>query len=220
MRIKLKTDVFLKLELATLLSKGLEFSGLGFVNVLKENEETVFEVYDIEVMDVGSSALTEIPSEKILPLLDRSDARNMKLWFHRHPVGNHTIGAHNWSATDENTATKTPLGGVPEMVKWALAIVRTPQAWVGRLDMFGKDEEVKTAHLEVEYYKDEPFAEAIIAMREDHLERMRKEMEQLRLTYRYGKSWRTAGTATPFTTPLTRLRDLLGRTFAVRKGKR
>jgi hypothetical protein len=70
----------------------------------------------------------------MLELMDRDDAAGMKLWLHRHPVGNGIPGPHNWSGTDHDTCVNTPLGGIPELVKWSAAIVRTPRGWVGRLD--------------------------------------------------------------------------------------
>jgi hypothetical protein len=114
----------------------MSLSGFGFVKVVKQDGETIFEVYDTVLLDVGSSAFTEIPAERILPLLDRSDAPKMKLWWHVHPLGNNQPGAHNWSSTDNHTATTTPLGGVPELVKWSISMVRTPQTWVGRFDRY------------------------------------------------------------------------------------
>lgn len=177
MKIRLKPNVFIKLEAVRVAVGGLEYSGLGFVDVIKEGEETVFEVYDVVLMDVGSSVFTEIPAEKILPLMDRPDAKKMKLWFHRHPVGNETPGKHNWSGTDEDTATKTPLGGVPDMVKWALSIVRTPQTWVGRIDRF-KDGAVQTVHLPVVWNTDREFVAEAITLRDQYLLRLAKETEE------------------------------------------
>lgn len=59
-------------------------------------------------------------------------------WFSsnrmRHPLGNGKPGPHNWSGTDEHTATQEPLGGVPGLVPWSVAIVLTSGGWVGRVD--------------------------------------------------------------------------------------
>jgi hypothetical protein len=188
MKIRLKPSVFLRLEAATVLTEGLEFSGFGFVEIKKEGEEKIFEVYEVVVLDVGSQGFTEIDATKILPLLDRPDAKQMKLWFHRHPMGNDTPGPHNWSGTDEHTATKEPLGGIPETVKWALSIVRTPRTWVGRIDRF-KDGEVKTNHLPVTYCTDEPFMQNITALKNEYLA---KAAEKAAVQVRDYEQWQSA----------------------------
>lgn len=120
-----------------------EFSGLGFVKYQKPD----FYVYDASILHVGSEGYTEIKTANILGLLNRPDAQAMKLWFHAHPVGDGIPGPHNWSSTDHNTCRETPLGGIPELVKWAIAIVRTPRGWVGRFDSFGA--QGRTIHAEV-----------------------------------------------------------------------
>ena len=91
-------------------------------------------MYDIILLHVGSEGLTIIPGEQVMELTKREDASNMRVWFHRHPLGNRTPGWHNWSGTDNQTIAETPLGGIPEIVKWSASIVRTPQGWVGRID--------------------------------------------------------------------------------------
>ena len=144
--INLTPDVALKLETVTAQMHGKEFSGIGFVRFAKGD----FEVYDVVVISVGSEVYTEIPSEKLLPLMSRPDAENMKLWFHRHGIGNGVPGIHNWSYVDSHTAREEPLGcpvGMAHLVKWSVSIVRTPKGWVGRYDTYG--ESGKTAHLRV-----------------------------------------------------------------------
>jgi hypothetical protein len=131
-------------------------------------------VYDIEILDVGSSAFTEIPSEKILALMDRPDAGKMKCWVHRHPLGTDKPGPHNWSGTDNRTAEQEPLGGIPELVKWSISIVRTPQAWVGRFDRY-QDGQVITFHLPVEYGVEQAFIEKVRGLRKAYEARVRKE---------------------------------------------
>ena len=177
MKIILSHDVFAKLEAARVVVGGHEYSGLGFVNVTKQEDEIHFEVYDVVLMDVGSSAFTEIPAERILPLLDRSDAPKMKLWWHAHPLGNAQPGKHNWSATDESTATETPLGGVPELVKWSISMVRTPTTWVGRFDRY-QDGKVLTKHVPVVFCPDQSFINQANALKNDYevrLEQLQKE---------------------------------------------
>jgi hypothetical protein len=146
MKIRFEPLVALKLETLVNATRGQEFSGFGFVDLDKTNG--TFIVYDIVLLDVGNVIYTEIPTKKILELMDRPDAPHMKLWFHRHPMGDGKPGPRNWSSTDEDTARRNPLGGVPELVQWALAIVRTPEGWVGRYDTFGP--KGRTYHLEVE----------------------------------------------------------------------
>ena len=121
---------------------GLEFSGLGEV---ERNEDGDFLVKDVYLMDVGTAVFTDITPDRIVAL-PYSDTR--KLWFHRHPVGNGVAGPHNWSGTDHHTATKEPLGGIPQMVKWSIAIVYTPSGWTGRID-FHQDTGTKTYYTDV-----------------------------------------------------------------------
>jgi hypothetical protein len=139
--IVLHSDVALRL-LSYASATRLEFSGFGFCRV--ENE-TIF-VYDFELLHVGNPTFTEIQPEKIVALMSRSDAANMKVWVHKHPVGNGVPGPHNWSGMDNQTIAETPLGGFPEMVKWSASIVITPSGWVGRIDNHLTKQ---TRHLEV-----------------------------------------------------------------------
>ena len=119
-----------------------EFSGVGFCR--RETKEII--IYDFVLMDVGSSSYTEFSGAKMLPLLERSDAGNMKAWLHKHPVGDGIPGAHNWSSTDVRTAELEPFASPPELVHWSVSVVLTPRGWVGRLDNYDKQ---ITAHLEV-----------------------------------------------------------------------
>jgi len=143
MKIKLLPEVALKLEVCGAQTRGLEFSGFGWV--YSDGENII--VYDIEVYNVGSEVYTEIDTRTMVELANREDAGDMRLWFHRHPVGNGTPGPHNWSAMDHNTIRTIPLGGIPELVKWSCAIVRTPYGWVGRIDNHITK---KTEHVDVE----------------------------------------------------------------------
>lgn len=120
-----------------------EFSGFGFCRLEKE----VVRIYDFVLLALGSEVFTEIPTKKILALMERSDAGNMKVWLHRHPMGSGVPGRENWSGTDENTIQTNPLGGMPEMVKWSVSVVLTPRGWVGRIDNHIAH---TTVHLEVE----------------------------------------------------------------------
>lgn len=123
-------------------TRGLEFSGFGFV----DREPDRFTIYDFVLLDIGSEGYTEIPTSELLKLMERDDSAKMKCWIHRHPVGNGIPGDHNWSGTDTATIHQYPLGGIPELVKWSLSCVRTPRGWVGRFDNHIKD---TTAHLDV-----------------------------------------------------------------------
>lgn len=142
MQIQLSDTVALKLMTTGNITEGLEFSGFGFVEV-KEN--TIY-VYDVVVLDIGSEVFTEIDPKTLISLMERQDARNMKLWIHKHPCGDGVPGKHNWSGTDNTTITTAPLGGHPEMVKWSCSMVLTPRGWVGRIDNHLKN---ITHHIEV-----------------------------------------------------------------------
>lgn len=150
MKILIDPVPFIQLHVVEAVAQSREFSGYGFVEVEEHDGEKHFRIYDIELLDIGSAGYTEFDSKAILEVLEREDANHMKVWFHKHPLGNGKPGPHNWSQTDENTCVNEPLGCPdPMKVKWALAIVLTPKGWVGRLDQF-KDGKHKTVHLEVE----------------------------------------------------------------------
>jgi hypothetical protein len=113
---------------------GLEFSGLGLI----EKQGSVFNVIDVDLFGVGSGGYTEFSPERPSKMLE--DPR-CKLWYHRHPV-------MGWSGRDEQTATREPLGGPPELVQWSVAIVLTPNGWIGRVDIHVPKS--KTFHCPVE----------------------------------------------------------------------
>lgn len=142
MKIEFSPEVALKLMTFANITRGAEFSGFGFVDV----EGETIKVYDVVILDIGSEVFTDIKVEKMLELMVRPDAKKMKLWFHRHPVGNGVPGPHNWSGTDNATIKEGPLGGLPDLVKWSCSAVLTPHGWVGRIDNHLKD---TTAHIEV-----------------------------------------------------------------------
>ena len=149
MKIIFTPEVYVELQAVAEMVRGREFSGYGFVNAIKKDGDMDFEVYDFVLLDVGNPGYTEFSSEKILEVMKREDADKMKLWIHRHPVGNGVPGPQNWSKTDHDTCTLEPLGCPdPRLVRWALAAVLTPHGWVGRMDMF-PGEEVKTEHIPV-----------------------------------------------------------------------
>ena len=142
MKIIIKPEIYqLLMDIHHLRPK--EFSGFGFCTHTKDTVE----IYDFVLLDVGSEVFTEIPPEVILPLMDRSDAPNMKVWAHAHPLGTGIPGWENWSGTDNATIRDTPLGGIPELVKWSCSVVLTPHGWVGRVDNYLTH---KTIHCEVE----------------------------------------------------------------------
>lgn len=130
-----------QLETACNQAGNLEVSGYGFIR--QEGDTLV--VYDACVLDVGSWGETNIDprkpevARKLLDLLERQDAANLKLWWHRHPI-------QGWSGTDERACTVTPMGGDPKHVRWSAAVVRTPRGWIGRIDNHLAR---KTAHVPV-----------------------------------------------------------------------
>jgi len=124
-------------------AEGKEVSGLGTC-VYKEG---YFYVDHVWLLDVGSVGFTEIDPALIMKIHQSEvNPSEIKLWWHRHPVGNGKPGPHNWSGTDEATCINEPLGSSPQVVGWSVAIVRTPFGWVGRVDHHLKK---KTVHLEV-----------------------------------------------------------------------
>lgn len=129
-QIVLTPEIFTYLEATRAGVHGKEFSGLGFLT----REGSDFHVYDVEVLHVGSEVFTEIQAEEMFKLSERQDRNNLRLWFHRHPIGNDVPGEHNWSGTDRQTILEGPLGGIPELIGWSVSIVRTPIAWIGRID--------------------------------------------------------------------------------------
>ncbi len=58
--IRLSQNVFARLEAARSLTGSLEFSGLGFVKVQTVHHETLYAVYDVVLLNVGSPGFTEI----------------------------------------------------------------------------------------------------------------------------------------------------------------
>jgi hypothetical protein len=142
MRIVIEDPLMIKLMAIANATAPQEFSGMGFCKI--KGEDIV--VYDFVLCNIGNTTYTEIPTELMLKLMHRPDSKNMKVWLHRHPMGSGIPGDDNWSGTDVNTAVNEPLGGIPELVRWSVAIVLTPRGWVGRIDNHIKHE---TRHLEV-----------------------------------------------------------------------
>ena len=97
----------------------LEYSGLGEIRIDGDD----FIVDEVYLMDVGTPGFTDISAERIM-MLPASGTR--KAWFHRHPIGSGDAGSSNWSSRDHQTATQEPLGSLPQLVKWSIAIVNTP----------------------------------------------------------------------------------------------
>jgi hypothetical protein len=129
MKIYVEPQVMIRLmTIATLYPK--EFSGFGYVKL----EKDVVRVYDFVLLDIGNETFTEIPTHKLMQLMDDPKYPDMKAWLHRHPMGSGVPGRENWSGMDENTIQTNPLGGVPELVKWSTSMVLTPRGWVGRID--------------------------------------------------------------------------------------
>jgi hypothetical protein len=124
MKIVLSPQVAMNLENIVRVVGHQEFSGVGFVDVIDGDVH----VYDIALLNVGSYGYTEIDANDIIKM-ERPDKNKIRLWFHRHPV-------EGWSQTDVTTITQTPLGGVPEIVKWSASMVRTPTHWIGRMDNY------------------------------------------------------------------------------------
>jgi hypothetical protein len=149
MKIVIRPEVMYRLMAYAAITRD-EYSGFGFCE--RHPDQTgsggdIIDVYDFILLDVGSFTFTEIEPARVLPLLQRPDRTKMKVWLHRHPMGNGIPGPHNWSGTDEMTIQKEPLGSTPELVNWSVSIVLTPGGFVGRIDNYKNH---ITQHLEVE----------------------------------------------------------------------
>lgn len=144
MQIRLSEHVAINLEAISVQTGRLEFSGLG--TCYRDGDDIVID--DVALMNVGSEGYTEADPRAIYEYLQRVTAqgKQIKVWFHRHPVGNGVPGPHNWSGRDQQTILREPLGSFPHMVKWSVSIVRTPRGWVGRLDNYITNE---THHMAV-----------------------------------------------------------------------
>jgi len=141
MRLTLSPLVAIELETIANQTRGHEFSGIG---KLSKNVNGMI-VEDIILLDVGSGSFTEINANDLYEVSQMEG--DWRVWFHRHPVGNGKPGKHNWSFNDETTIQTSPLGGIPQAIKWSVSIVRTPHGWVGRVDNHISG---KTVHLPVE----------------------------------------------------------------------
>lgn len=125
---------------------GREVSGVGTLN--QYPEEKKFGLDRVWLMASGSSSYTEIPGAKMAQLIQEGVRPDqIKVWWHRHPVGNGITGPHNWSGTDNNTIREEPFGIDPSMVKWLVSVVRTPYGWVARYD---NHEKKLTIHMKVD----------------------------------------------------------------------
>lgn len=142
MNILLDSVVAANLLAMTIAARGDEFSGFGYC----ERDKKTILIYDFELCNVGSTGYTEIPAAELLRISKRKDRKKMKAWIHRHPVGNGTPGAHNWSGRDNKTILDAPLGGPPELIEWSVSVVITPSGWVGRID---NHKSKKTIHVDV-----------------------------------------------------------------------
>jgi hypothetical protein len=99
-----------------------EFSGVA--DVVRKDGDLL--VSNAHILDLGSYGYTDFTPAMQLAL---PASQNRRCWFHRHPIT-------CWSGTDIHTMTVTPMGTLPELINWAVAIVWTPAGWLGRLDMF------------------------------------------------------------------------------------
>jgi len=145
LRIVLDEAVYQKV-LAFTMFTNQEFSGNGFCEL--DKDQNIIFVYDFVPLHIGTWATTEIPHERVLPLMHREDKANMLVWLHKHPCGNGIPGMHNWSSTDNNNIFNTPMGSTPDNIDFMVSIVMTPEGLVGRIDKY-RDGKVITKHLEV-----------------------------------------------------------------------
>lgn len=145
-RLVIPDNILLHLESWISSAGGREVSGVGTIEGDEENG--VFKLNKVWLLAAGSSAFTEIPAKTMAKILEEGvDPSKIKVWWHRHPVGNGIPGSHNWSGTDQNTIRREPFGIDPSMVGWLISTVRTPQGWVARYDNHVKKQ---TVHMPVE----------------------------------------------------------------------
>lgn len=146
LRFVIPESLLIHLETWVASAGGREVSGVGIMEA--DAAAKTFTLKKVWLMAAGSGSYTEIPGAKMVELLKEGVRPDqIKVWWHRHPVGNGVTGPHNWSGTDNNTIREEPFGINPTMVKWLLAIVRTPLGWVARYD---NHETQTTIHMPVE----------------------------------------------------------------------
>jgi len=168
-------------------TRGGEFSGFGFCK--QEGEDLL--MYDFVPLAWGDPAYTEIPTKKVYELSQREDASDMKVWVHKHPVGNGVPGPQNWSGTDNTTIETNPMGTLPSLIPWCASIVRTPSGWVGRVDTYGEGEKRQTHHLEVETPVDEEEVfDTCVTLKEEWTKRAAEERAKtVSQNTSYGGEW-------------------------------
>lgn len=133
MKVVIPDNILLHLESWIASAHGREVSGVGIMDI--DQEKGTFSIQKVWLLAAGSSAYTEIPGATMAKLVSEGITPDqIKLWWHRHPVGNGSPGPHNWSSTDDHTAMREPFGISPDMVGWMVSIVRTPLGWVARYD--------------------------------------------------------------------------------------
>jgi hypothetical protein len=133
----------------------LEFSGLA--DVLRKDGDLF--VFNHHVLDVGTFGFTDFTPEMMLTL-PRSE--NRRCWLHRHPIT-------CWSGTDVHTMTRTPCGGLPELIQWAVSIVWTPKGWLGRLDTFVPQPRHFDLEVVSQFDQQDLYARAVVFARENNL---------------------------------------------------
>jgi hypothetical protein len=140
-RIIIPMVELMKLETWCASAGGKEVSGVGTLKF----EKGKFYVNEVFLCAGGSEVYTQIEPEHIMEVVKQGvDPSAIKLWWHRHPMGNGLPGPQCWSGTDQNTITTAPLGSSPDMVEWSVSIVRTPYGWVGRMDDYRKKHTLHT----------------------------------------------------------------------------
>lgn len=132
MKILFSPPAALQFLAAAVIAGENEFSGVGFCKRTKD----ALEVYDLRVLHYGSYASTTITPEALAEVLSEPGVvqDDLRVWIHKHPLGNGKPGKDNWSSTDDQTILNSPLGGIPELVGWSASVVLTPRGPVGRID--------------------------------------------------------------------------------------
>lgn len=164
-KISLTPMDWLKLETWCTSAGGREVSGIGTVKF----QNGIFHVTEVFLCAGGSESYTQIEPEHIIEVIKQGvDPSQIKLWWHRHPVGNGKPGTHNWSGTDEATIQEEPVGSSPALVEWSISMVRTPYGWVGRMDDYRKGHTLHCAVNQIFKPEEHALLKQIIGKRTTH----------------------------------------------------
>jgi hypothetical protein len=188
MQVVIPDRILLHLESWVASAQGREVSGVGIMDT--DEEEGTFTLTKVWLLAAGTSAYTEIPGATMAKLVSEGITPDqIKVWWHRHPVGNGIPGAHNWSSTDDHTAMREPFGISPDLVGWLVSIVRTPLGWVARYDNHNR---MYTVHMPVKTSINGNNHKSVYTLIKQHDKANEKARMQRAAQVTNGKGWRPA----------------------------